>query len=69
MRAQFLMLSFLAHACTNRSALEEQTLAHSLHIWMTASAVRDDSQIDAEHAARVLMFVCLVREGDRTVQK
>lgn len=37
---------------------------------MTASAVRNNSQSDAQCAERVLMLVCLVREGDRrTVQK
>lgn len=48
----------------------EHTLMHSLHVWMTTSAIHNNPRSDVQCAEYVLMFVCLLGEGEgRIVQK
>lgn len=43
---------------------------HSLHVWLSTSATHNNPRSDDQCAEYVLMFVCLVSEGEgRIVQK
>lgn len=49
------------HACSCESACplsQEHTLMHSLHVWMTTSAIHNNPRSDVQCAEYVLMFVC-----------
>lgn len=43
---------------------ESACLLCTLHVWMTTSAIHNNTQSDAQHVEYDLMFVCLVSEDE-----